>query len=136
MMLRNTRTKKIHDRSFSVFRLSISIQALISFAVHWPWLLISYLSVRKNPLFCLLSWEEAGTGACVLRLYANLAWLATGWHCLTEIYFPRLKSPDAPSACMLEVAGFILNLSSPSVPSVDGVSKNICVGVFLLFCFE
>lgn len=53
---------------------------------------------------------------------------------MTEIYFPRLKSPDAPLACMLEVAGFILNLSSPSVPSVDGVSKNICVGVF--FCFE
>lgn len=72
-MLRNTRTKKIHDRSFSVFRLSISIQALISFAAHWPWLLISYLSVRNNPLFCLLSRAEADTGGSCSQVLCQLS---------------------------------------------------------------
>lgn len=125
MMLLNTRRKKTQDGSFSVFRLYVSDHALVQFATQFPSFLIMYLPARNTP-FCLLSRAEAGTGACVVRLYARLAWLATGCHCLIEINFGRLKTPDTFLACMLEVAGFILNLSSPSVPSVDGVLKNIC----------
>lgn len=64
-MLRNARTKKMRDQSFSIFRLYISIQALFLFAAHWPWLLIRYLSARNNPPFCLLSRAERSRYGCL-----------------------------------------------------------------------
>jgi len=123
MMLLNSRRKK-RNTDLSVYVGFIHLTVPLFHLLHSS-LLIRYLPVRHTPPFCLHSRAETGSGAGVVRLHTRLVCLATGCHYLTEIYFGRLKTPAPFPVFMLGVAGFVLNLSSPPVPSVDGARKKI-----------